>query len=115
MELIGFVVSAPAFELAKSAYRGDVFASDLLQLEGKIVRIVADLVTDKSVKTKRGDYMKFRTFLDSKGDFIDTVHFSQSFGRYPLRGPGPFIWLREKLSLNMGTRLLKYTNVAKCL
>src|SRR5690606_35224715 len=76
LELIGFTVSAPMFELAKSAYRGNAMAADLPELEGKTVRMVGDFVTDKTVRTKYGDYMKFGTFLDVNGDFFDTVHFS---------------------------------------
>src|SRR5690606_29940406 len=86
LELIGFTVSAPMFELAKSAYRGNAMAADLPELEGKTVRMVGDFVTDKTVRTKYGDYMKFGTFLDVNGDFFDTVHFSKSLKAYPLRG-----------------------------
>ena len=91
LELIGFTVSAPMFELAKSPYRGNVMASDLPALEGKTVRMVGDFVTDKTVRTKYGDYMKFGTFLDANGDFFDTVHFSKSLKAYPLRGNGVYL------------------------
>src|SRR5690606_22484251 len=86
LELIGFTVSAPMFELTKSPYRGNAMASDLHALEGKTVRMVGDFVTDKTVRTKYGDYMKFGTFLDVNSDFFDSVHFSKSLKAYPLRG-----------------------------
>lgn len=35
--------------------------------------------------------MKFGTFLDVNGDFIDTVHFPQSLKRYPIRGKGLYL------------------------
>src|SRR5690554_4260066 len=91
LELIGFTVSAPMFDLAKSAYRGNAQAPDLPALEGKTVRMVGDFVTDKTVRTKYGDYMKFGTFLDVNGDFFDTVHFAKSLKAYPLRGNGIYL------------------------
>src|SRR5690606_11948327 len=91
LELIGFPVSAPMFELAKSTYRGDAMAAELSHLAGKTVRMVGDFVTDKTVRTKHGDYMKFGTFLDVNGDFFDTVHFSKSLKTYPLRGNGIYL------------------------
>lgn len=91
LELIGFPVSSNMFELAKSPYRGNAMASDLPALEGKTVRMVGDFVTDKTVRTKYGDYMKFGTFLDVNGDFFDSVHFSKSLKAYPLRGNGIYL------------------------
>src|SRR5690606_1461729 len=86
LELIGFPVPAPVFDLAKSPFRGNAMASELPTLEGKTVRMVGDFVTDKTVRTKHGDYMKFATFLDVEGDFFDTVHFPEVLRDYPLRG-----------------------------
>src|SRR5690606_23261562 len=91
LELIGLPVSSTMFELAKSPYRGNAMASDLPAMEGKTVRMVGDFVTDKTVRTKYGDYMKFGTFLDANGDFFDTVHFSRSLKAYPLRGNGIYL------------------------
>lgn len=91
IELIGFVVSGSSFDLAKSSYRGDCKAKDLLGYLGKTIRIVGDFVTDKTVKTKHGTYMKFGTFLDVDGDFFDTVHFPPSLSAYPLRDWGLYL------------------------
>src|SRR5690606_13534523 len=101
LELIGFTVSAPMFELAKSPYRGNSMASDLPGLEGKTVRMVGDFVIDKTVRTKYGDYMKFGTFLDANGDFFDTVHFSRSLKAYPLRGAGIYL-IEGKVVMEFG-------------
>lgn len=35
--------------------------------------------------------MKFGTFIDVNGDFIDTVHFPQSLQKSPLRGNGLYL------------------------
>lgn len=91
IELIGFCVTGTLFDLAKSDYRGDVFSGELCQFEGQVVRMVGDFVCEKFVKTKRGELMKFGTFLDVHGRFFDTVHFPQPLERYPLRGAGIYL------------------------
>jgi DNA polymerase-3 subunit alpha len=101
MELIGFCVSGKLFDLAKSAYLGNVNAAALIEHEGKIVQIVGDFVCEKFVKTKRGDLMKFGTFLDHDGRFFDTVHFPQSLAKFPLRGAGLYL-IEGKVILEYG-------------
>ncbi|MBO9636209.1 MAG: hypothetical protein J7578_24110 [Chitinophagaceae bacterium] len=76
-------------------------ASDLMLHEGKMVRIVADFIADKPVRTKRGDYMKFGTFLDVEGSFIDTVHFPPSLKQYPLNTAGIYL-IEGKVVLDFG-------------
>src|SRR5690606_1233548 len=106
LELIGFPVSSTMFELTKSPYRGNAVAPDLPALEGKTVRMVGDFVTDKTVRTKYGDYMKFGTFLDANGDFFDTVHFSKSLKAYPLRGNGIYL-IEGKVVMEFGCPALE--------
>lgn len=48
MELICFCVSGKLFDLAKSAYLGNVNAVALIEHEGKIVQIVGDLYVRSS-------------------------------------------------------------------
>ena len=91
IELIGFPVSGTLFDLAKSDYRGNVDGKTLANQKGKLVRVVANLVTSKTVRTKNGTLMKFGTFIDQNGDFIDTVHFPQSLQASPLRGTGLYL------------------------
>jgi len=93
LELIGFPVSAPMFDLAKSDYRGEAFVCDLKAFEGKTIRMVGDYIAEKTVKTRKGTYMKFGTFLDVNGDFFDTVHFPPSLKLYPLHGNGLYLIL----------------------
>lgn len=99
MELIGFPVSGSIFDFAKSDYRGNVSAKTLVSCHGNIVRIVANLVTYKTVRTKNGMIMKFGTFIDQNGDFIDTVHFPKSLQHSPLRGKGLYL-IEGKVVLN---------------
>lgn len=91
LELLGFIVSGSNFDLAKSSYRGNCSSKDLAQHEGQIVRIVGDYVTEKPVKTRNGQYMKFGTFLDAQGEFFDTIHFPPSLQAFPLRGEGIYL------------------------
>lgn len=88
---MGFPVSGSIFDLAKSDYRGNADAETLASFEGKVVRVVAHLVASKTVRTKTGSLMKFGTFIDHNGDFIDTVHFTQSLQKSPLRGKGLYL------------------------
>ncbi len=110
MEFIGFPVSGNLFDLARSGYRGDALAADLLSREGQTVRMVGDLVTEKHVKTRRGELMKFGTFLDEKGLFFDTVHFPPSLQKYPLQGNGLYL-LEGRVVVDFGCPSLE---ISKC-
>lgn len=101
IELPGFPVSASIFVLAKSDYRGDCMAKDLLQKVGQAVRMVLDFVCDKTVHTKNGQYMKFGTLLDTDGDFVDTVHFPPTLKAFPLRGAGLYL-IEGKVAVDLG-------------
>lgn len=111
-ELIGFAVSGNLFDLAKSEYRGDALADDLLQHEGRTIRMVGDFVADKTVRTKRGDFMKFGTFFDATGVFFDTVHFPQTLQRFPLRGAGLYL-IEGKVVVEFGCPSLEVIRCGK--
>lgn len=110
IELIGFPVSASMFDLLKSDYRGTAFAKDLPHLEGVTVRVVGDFVCDKHVTTKKGQHMKFGTFFDAHGDFIDTVHFPPQLKQYPLMGNGVYL-IQGEVVLDSGCPAIE---VEKC-
>ncbi|WP_282636885.1 DNA polymerase III subunit alpha [Sphingobacterium thalpophilum] len=112
MELIGFCVTGTLFDLAKSDYRGDVMSVELPHYEGRIVRMVGDFVCEKHVRTKRGELMKFGTFLDAKGRFFDTMHFPQSLDKYPLRGAGVYL-IEGKVVVDYGCPSVEVTRCAK--
>ncbi len=112
LELIGFPVSGSTFDLARSNYRGEVMAADLLAYEGRTIRMVGDFVIDKNTRTKRGDVMKFGTWFDARGDFFDTVHFPQTLHQYPLRGTGLYL-IEGKVVVDFGSPTLEVTRCAK--
>lgn len=91
IELLGLPITESMFFLTKSTYRGTAFAKDLLQLEGTVVRMVLDFICDKTVRTKNQQYMKFGTFFDALGEFVDTIHFPPSLKIFPLKGAGVYL------------------------
>ncbi|HET8573934.1 MAG TPA: DNA polymerase III subunit alpha [Edaphocola sp.] len=112
IELIGFPVSATMFDLLKSDYRGNAYARDLTRLEGITVRVVGNFVCDKPVMTRNGQYMKFGTFLDINGDFLDTVHFPPQLKQYPLSGNGVYL-VQGKVVLDFGCPAIEVEKCAK--
>jgi DNA polymerase III alpha subunit len=95
MELLGFPVTIPAFELLETSFRGEILARDMMQNVGKKVRMLGNLVTIKYVRTKHKQWMHFGCFLDNEGEFFDVVNFPDSLKRYPYRGNGIYLLFGE--------------------
>lgn len=112
IELIGFSVSGTLFDLARNSFKGDLLAEDLLPRVGQTLRMVGDFVAEKYVKTKRGELMKFGTFLDAEGAFFDTVHFPPSLQGYPLRGAGLYL-IEGKVTAEFGCAAVEVIRCAK--
>lgn len=93
IELLGFPVSSGQYDMLMTRYRGEVCALNLHSYIGQKVKLVLDFVCDKDVRTKRGEWMKFGTWLDKNGDFLDTVHFPPVQKTYPLKGQGLYLLL----------------------
>jgi DNA polymerase-3 subunit alpha len=87
IELIGFSLGE-AFDLVDDDLAGITCASDLYHMAGKEVDIAGRLVCTKDSRTKKGELMLFGTFLDPRGDWLDTVHWPDSLERYPFLGDG---------------------------
>jgi len=93
IELLGFPVTLSNFDLLETRFRGNICASDLNRHVGRKVRMLGNLVTIKYVHTVKGEWMHFGCFLDSRGEFFDTVNFPDSLKRYPFRGYGIYLIL----------------------
>lgn len=93
MELLGFPVTLSKFDLLETSYRSKTRANDLIGHVGRKIRILGDLVTIKYVHTVKGEWMHFGCFLDSEGEFFDSVHFPNSLKEYPFRGDGIYLIL----------------------
>ncbi|WP_215222697.1 DNA polymerase III subunit alpha [Echinicola shivajiensis] len=87
IELIGFSLEDP-FMLVDDDRKGLSYVMEMPQLVGKQVCMLGRIVTTKPVRTVRGDYMAFGTFLDERGDWLDTVHFPPVLKKYPLNSGG---------------------------
>ncbi|MGE0090065.1 MAG: DNA polymerase III subunit alpha [Bacteroidales bacterium] len=97
IELLGFPVSFTRFDLLKTSFRSQIFASDLTNYIGKKVRMLGDLVTIKYVHTVKKEWMHFGCFLDENGKFFDTVHFPDTVKKYPFTGYGVYLILGKVL------------------
>ncbi len=87
MELLGFPLCSH-FKLLRNPMEDGVKAKDLSKYAGREVIIYGDLITAKKTGTSNGKYMYFGTFFDSEANVFDTVQFSASAEKYPLRSKG---------------------------
>jgi DNA polymerase III alpha subunit len=93
IELLGFPVSVSNFDLLETVFHGNILARDLNSHIGEKIRILGDLVTIKNVRTIKHEWMHFGCFLDTTGEFFDTVNFPDSLKQYPFRGYGVYLIL----------------------
>ncbi|HEY1039900.1 MAG TPA: DNA polymerase III subunit alpha [Bacteroidia bacterium] len=87
IELLGFSLCSP-FELLREKIPTTLTAKELTQHNNQTITIVGYLVNVKNTQTGKGDRMCFGTFLDTEGNWIDTVHFPPSARQHPFIGPG---------------------------
>jgi DNA polymerase III alpha subunit len=112
IELLGFPVTVTSFDLLKTSFRGALMARDLMKHVGKTVRMLGNLVTIKNVKTVKKEWMHFAAFLDTEGEFFDTVHFPKSLKTYPFRGYGVYLIL-GKVTEELGFPSITVEKMAK--
>ncbi len=87
IELLGFPIENP-FGLLAEPLDKVTLARHMKDHIGHTITLYGYLVTAKSTKTSNGRHMRFGTFLDVEGEWIDTVHFPPVLQRHPFRGPG---------------------------
>lgn len=87
IELLDFPIGSP-FNLSAEEIINPVTSDNLYEKLGKTISIYGYLITWKSIRAKNGKIMGFGYFYDISGKFFDTVHFPESFEKYPLRGNG---------------------------
>jgi len=112
IELLGFPVTLSAFDLLKTSFRGAVKACNMLKHAGKKVRMLGNLVAIKNVRTVHKEWMHFGTFLDTEGEFFDSIHFPFSLKKYPFRGYGTYLIL-GKIENDLGYPSLTVEKMAK--
>lgn len=91
IELIGFPVTFSWFDLLSERVDVSMSASNLKENIGKIIVVEGLYVTLKYVKTVKGEIMNFVTWVDSDGNYFDSVHFPDSLKIYPFRGHGVYV------------------------
>ncbi|NIJ51880.1 DNA polymerase-3 subunit alpha [Dyadobacter arcticus] len=74
IELLGYPLCNP-FDLLKYPLPPSVMCADLHNYVGCEIIQYGYLVAVKNTRTSKGETMNFGTFLDQRGEFIDTVHF----------------------------------------
>ncbi|MFW5645326.1 MAG: DNA polymerase III subunit alpha, partial [Bacteroidota bacterium] len=112
IELLGFPVTLNYFDLLQTKFRGEIMARDLVNNIDAEVKMVGNLAALKNVYTVNRDYMHFGAFLDSEGEFFDTVNFPDSLKKYPFRGYGIYLIL-GKVVEEFGFPSLEVKKMAK--
>ncbi len=96
LELLGFTIEPPFKLIAKHNFES-IEASEIKKYVNQQIKIIGQLVTIKSTKTRNMQYMYFGTFLDQHGYWIDTVHFPPIADKYPFKGAGCY-YLEGKIT-----------------
>jgi hypothetical protein len=87
VEILDFPLCNP-FAMADDDPAKYPLAKDLVNYIGKPVTVLIYFIAYKVVPTVKQQVMSFGTFIDAALDWIDTVHFPDSFRRQPLQGRG---------------------------
>ncbi|RMF23178.1 MAG: DNA polymerase III subunit alpha, partial [Bacteroidetes bacterium] len=88
IELLGFPLCSPFELLAPGHDHEGILAEHLPRFVGRIVTILGYYVCKRDVRTVKGEWMAFGTWLDREGRFFDTTHFPDFLQRHPFRGKG---------------------------
>lgn len=87
LELLGFALCNP-FDYVDDDTRKYPLATAMKGNTGKQMTLLGYLVTQKQIRTLKDERMFFGTFIDVRGNWIDTVHFPEAAYKYPLSGSG---------------------------
>jgi len=113
IDLLGYPLCNP-FHLVPESIQSSLLARDLSHFINKPITIYGYLVTAKNTSTSKGDRMQFGTFLDYKGEWIDTVHFPPIATKFPFRGKGVYR-LKGKVVEEFNFLSLEITEMEKML
>ena len=104
-ELLDFPLCDP-FELVDADPSEYTSARNLAACIGKTVDVLVYYITQKPVRTKNGQLMYFGTFIDSNGDWVDSVHFPDTAQKHRLTGRG-YYHMRGKVVEEFGVYSLE--------
>jgi DNA polymerase III alpha subunit len=100
IELLGFPL-CDVFTLVDADVSKYVTARQLPQYVGSQVELLCYYITQKPVRTVKGQLMFFGTFIDKNGDWVDSVHFPDKAEKQRLTGKG-FYHLKGKVMEEFG-------------
>src|SRR6185437_317040 len=110
VELLGFPVGNP-FDLVDNDPTRYLPARELSTHVGRTVTVFGYHITHKPVRTIKGETMSFGTFLDSRMDWIDTVHFPPIHAAHPPQAG--FYRITGKVLEEFGVYNLEVTRIEK--
>jgi DNA-directed DNA polymerase III PolC len=111
MELLDFPLCDP-FDLVDDRKTGYILAKDFKNHVGKMVEILVYYITQKPVRTVKGQLMFFGTFIDAAGDWVDSVHFPDTADKHRLTGRG-FYHIKGKVVDDFGVSSVEVTWMQK--
>ncbi len=91
IELLGFPVSYSPFDLIEEENLPEISAKELKSKIGKRVSIAGYRIHVKTTRTSNGKAMRFGTFIDTKGHWIDTVMFPDAVAKIKHIDPGCYL------------------------
>jgi DNA polymerase III alpha subunit len=111
IELLGFP-TGNAFHLVDTDLSAYIPSNQFQEHVGKIISVIGYYITAKPVQTVKGEQMYFGTFLDSNGDWVDSVHFPNVADKYTLKGNG-FYHMKGKVVEEFGVYSLEVQYMQK--
>ena len=111
MEILGFALRNP-FEMVDDDATKYVLATEIPKHLGREVDLLIYFVTDKIVPTKNNSTMSFGTFLDAELNWLDTVHFPDTYKNFPMQGKG-FYKIRGRVVEDFGFHSVEVIEMKK--
>ncbi len=111
LELLGFTLHDD-FKFIKPGRYPETKEKDLRRYVNKPISIIGKLVTSKTTKTSKGDYMAFSTFLDLDGVCFDSVQFPKVMAQYPIQGAGIY-FIKGIVSEDLGYYAINTEQILK--
>ncbi|PWU00430.1 MAG: DNA polymerase III subunit alpha [Bacteroidetes bacterium] len=110
VELLGFPVRDP-FQLVDDDPSKYVSSKEMKNYVGKTITVLGYHITQKPVRTVKGETMSFGTFIDINKDWIDTVHFPQVYHMAPPQSG--FYRITGKVMEEFGVHSIEVTYIEK--
>lgn len=111
IEILGFPL-CDVFTLVDAELANFITAKQLPLYLGQQVEILCYYITQKPVRTVKGQLMFFGTFIDKNGDWVDSVHFPDKAEKHRLTGKG-FYHIRGKVVEEFGVYSIEVTWMQK--